>query len=169
MKITYRAFLAIAAFLSALSAQAQELKSEDEKALPISFLAMPKSRPSGRISNLPKGPHGLVARTAISYFSDIPSNKIYQWSENSGFSVFRVPSQQSNGNNLDLQGRIITAEHWGRKVSLQRRDGLIITLLDNYQGKKFNSPNDVVVKSDGTIWFTDPDYGLRDRPQIGKK
>lgn len=165
MKITYRAFLAIAAFLSALSTQAQELKSEDDQAFTDLFPSNAKVETLGSDFQFTEGPSWVGGEDGYLIFSDIPANKIYKWSENSGFSVFRVPSQQSNGNNLDLQGRIITAEHWGRKVSLQKRDGLIITLLDNYHGKKFNSPNDVVVKSDGTIWFTDPDYGLRDRPR----
>ena len=165
MKTTYRAFLAIAAFLPAFSTQAQELKSEDDQAFTDLFPSNAKVETLGSDFQFTEGPSWVGGEDGYLIFSDIPANKIYKWSENSGFSVFRVPSQQSNGNNLDLQGRIITAEHWGRKVSLQKRDGLISTLLDNYHGEKFNSPNDVVVKSDGTIWFTDPDYGLRDRPR----
>ncbi|MCH2614980.1 MAG: SMP-30/gluconolactonase/LRE family protein [Opitutales bacterium] len=165
MKITHRAFLAITAFLSALSNQAQELKSEDEQAFRDLFPSNAKVETLGTDFQFTEGPSWVGAEDGYLIFSDIPANKIYNWNENFGFAVFRVPSQQSNGNNLDLQGRIVTAEHWGRKVSLQRQDGLIVTLLDNYRGNKFNSPNDVVVKSDGTIWFTDPDYGLRDRPR----
>ena len=165
MKITHRAFLAIAAFLPALSTQAQELKPEDEQAFRDLFPSNAKVETLGTDFQFTEGPSWVGGEDGYLIFSDIPANKIYKWNEASGFSVFRVPSQQSNGNNLDLQGRIITAEHWGRKVSLQRRDGLIVTLLDNYRGRKFNSPNDVVVKSDGTVWFTDPDYGLRDRPR----
>ena len=169
MKLLPCILVAASTFLLPASSLAQELKAEDARAFRDLFPSNAKVETLGTDFQFTEGPSWVGGEDGYLIFSDIPANKIYQWSEGSGFSVFRVPSQQSNGNNLDLQGRIVTAEHWGRKVSLQKRDGSIITLLDNYKGRKFNSPNDVVVKSDGTVWFTDPDYGLRDRPREMEK
>jgi len=88
-----------------------------------------------------------------------------KWSNQDGLSTFRKPSQNANGNTIDRQGRLMTAEHGARRVSVTAQDGTVTTVVDQYNGKKLNSPNDVVMKSDGTIWFTDPDYGLSDRPK----
>lgn len=93
-------------------------------------------------------------------YSDVPSNVMHQWTPDAGSRVFRNPSNNSNGNTRDLQGRLITCEHLARRVTRTEHDGSITILADQYNGKKFNSPNDVVVKSDGTIWFTDPPYGI---------
>lgn len=94
-------------------------------------------------------------------WSDIPNNRILKWEESSGaVSVFRQPSGKANGNTRDRQGRLITCEHEGRRVVRTEYDGAITVLADAYQGKRLNSPNDVVVKSDGSIWFTDPPFGL---------
>ena len=75
-------------------------------------------------------------------------------------TVFRDPSHNTNGNTRDLEGRLLSCEHTTRRVTITERDGTYRTLLDKYDGKRFNSPNDIVVKSDGTIWLTDPTYGL---------
>ena len=75
-------------------------------------------------------------------------------------SVFRQPARNSNGNTVDRQGRLVTCEHGGRQVTRTEHDGSITVLADRFQGKRLNSPNDVVVKSDDSIWFTDPDYGI---------
>ncbi|HSO48046.1 MAG TPA: SMP-30/gluconolactonase/LRE family protein [Rhizobiaceae bacterium] len=94
-------------------------------------------------------------------WSDIPNNRMMRFDETSGHvSVFRQPANNSNGNTVDRQGRLVTCEHGGRRVSRTEHDGTVITLADRYEGKRLNSPNDVVVKSDGTIWFTDPTYGI---------
>ncbi len=93
-------------------------------------------------------------------WSDIPNNRMMKWSPTDGASVFRQPSNFSNGNYRDLEGRLITCEQGTRCVSRTEHDGTIVTIVDNYHGMRFNSPNDVVVKSDGTIWFTDPAYGI---------
>jgi len=93
-------------------------------------------------------------------FSDIPANELKQWTTRSGLTTFRQPSQNANGNTVDRTGRLVTCEHSGRRVSVQEKDGTVRTLVDRCNGRKFNSPNDVVVKSDGTVWFTDPPYGL---------
>ena len=93
-------------------------------------------------------------------FSDIPANRIYRWTADNGIDVWREPTGNSNGLTLDREGRLIACEHTGRRVSRTKADGSIVTLADHYQGKRLNSPNDVVVKSDGTIYFTDPPYGI---------
>jgi len=94
------------------------------------------------------------------YFSDIPGNKMRRWSENKGIEIVRDPSGKSNGLTFDKQGRLLACEHANRRVSRTEKDGKIITIADKYDGKKLNSPNDVVVKSDGSIYFSDPPYGL---------
>ena len=94
------------------------------------------------------------------FFSDIPANKMRKWTEAKGAELFREPSGKSNGLTLDKQGRLIACEHANRRVSRTEKDGTVVTIADKYNGKKLNSPNDVVVKSDGSIYFTDPPYGL---------
>jgi gluconolactonase len=94
-------------------------------------------------------------------WSDIPNNRILKWEEETGrVSVFRKPSSYANGNTRDRQGRLVTCEHGGRRVTRTEYDGSITVMLDRYDGKRLNSPNDVVVKSDGSIWFTDPPFGI---------
>jgi len=98
-------------------------------------------------------------------FSDIPNNELKKWTRAGGLTTFRKPSNNANGNTTDRLGRLVTAEHSGRRVSLTEKDGTVKTVVDAFNGRKFNSPNDVVVKSDGTFWFTDPDYGLGKNPK----
>jgi gluconolactonase len=94
-------------------------------------------------------------------WSDIPNNRILKWEEETGqVSVFRRPSNYANGNTRDRQGRLVTCEHGGRRVTRTEYDGSITVVLDRHDGKPLNSPNDVVVKSDGSIWFTDPPFGI---------
>ena len=94
-------------------------------------------------------------------WSDIPNNRMMRYDETDGqVSVFRFPSGNSNGNTVDRQGRLISCEHGGRRVSRTEHDGTVVTLADTFEGKRLNSPNDAVVKSDGSIWFTDPSYGI---------
>jgi gluconolactonase len=93
-------------------------------------------------------------------WSDIPNNRMLRWHPDTGGSVFRHPSNHTNGHTLDREGRLLSCEHSGRRISRTEPDGTIVTLVDRYRGKRLNSPNDVVVKSDGTIWFTDPSYGI---------
>ena len=92
-------------------------------------------------------------------WSDIPNNRIMRWSESDGVSVFRQPSRNANGNAVDVDGNLLTCETSGRRVSIARPGEPETTLADSYGGKPLTSPNDVVVKSDGSIWFSDPDYG----------
>lgn len=93
-------------------------------------------------------------------FSDIPGNRIIKWRPEDGISDFRVPSGKSNGLTLDRRGRLIACEHANRRVSRTEEDGTIVTVASHYKGKRLNSPNDVVVKADGSVYFTDPPYGL---------
>ena len=93
-------------------------------------------------------------------WSDIPNNRMLKWVPELGVTPFRTPSNFVNGNTRDHQGRLISCSHGARAVLRTEPDGTITTLVDSYQGKRLNSPNDVVVKSDGTIWFTDPPYGI---------
>lgn len=94
-------------------------------------------------------------------WSDIPNNRMLRWDETDGsVSTFRQPSNNSNGHSVDRQGRLVSCEHLSRRVTRTEPDGSITVIADSYQGKRLNSPNDVVVKSDGSIWFTDPSYGI---------
>lgn len=93
-------------------------------------------------------------------FSDIPNNRIMRWTPGAGITVYREPSNYANGHTRDKQGRLISCEHGTRRVTRTEHDGSVSVLADGFDGKRLNSPNDVVVKSDGSIWFTDPHYGI---------
>lgn len=112
-----------------------------------------------------EGPVWVPAAGGYLVFSDIPNNELKKWSKAGGLSTFRKPSNNANGNTLDLEARLTTAEHSGRRISVTDKDGTVRAVVDAFEGRKFNSPNDVVVKSDGTYWFTDPDYGLGKNPR----
>lgn len=99
-------------------------------------------------------------RTGGVLFSDIPANTIYRWSPTEGATLFRRPSGKANGNTRDGEGRLVTCEHAGRRVSRTEADGTVVALAERFEGRRLNSPNDVTVRSDGTIYFTDPPYGL---------
>jgi len=102
-------------------------------------------------------------------FSDIPRDEIRKWTAAGAVTTFRAPSRNTNGNTTDPAGRLISCEHSGRRVARLEKDGTLRTLVDSFEGRKLNSPNDVVVKSDGTVWFTDPEYGLKTDPATKKK
>lgn len=93
-------------------------------------------------------------------FSDIPNNRIMRWSPDTGISTYRAPSNFANGHTRDREGRLVSCEHGTRRVTRTEYDGSITVIADAYNGKPLNSPNDVIVKSDGTIWFSDPHYGI---------
>ena len=109
-------------------------------------------------------------------WSDIPNNRIMRWDEATGQAApFREPSNFSNGQIRDLQGRLISCEHGGRRLTRTEYDGSLTVLVDSFEGKPLNSPNDVVVKSDGSIWFSDPVFGIlgnyegyRNEPELGQ-
>jgi len=109
-------------------------------------------------------------------WSDIPNCRILKWEEETGaVSVYRRPSDHANGNTRDRQGRLVTCEHGARRVTRTGHDGAISVLMDRWQGKPLNSPNDVVVKSDGSVWFTDPPFGIlghyeghKAEPEVGQ-
>jgi gluconolactonase len=172
-----RAFLSSAAF--AATAMAVEPAAADR--LPLGNL--PNWRyPDARVEVLDKRFKYKVGNAAIeriatgfrwaegpAYFragnylvwSDIPNNRQMRWLEEDGHvSVFRAPSNYSNGNTCDREGRLVTCEHDARRVTRTEHDGTSTVLIDSFNGKKLNAPNDVVVASDGAIWFTDPGYGI---------
>ncbi|MGH1415885.1 MAG: SMP-30/gluconolactonase/LRE family protein [Pelagimonas sp.] len=94
-------------------------------------------------------------------WSDIPNDRVLRWDECDGnVSTFEYPCRNQNGHTVDLQGRLVSCEHRGRSVSRREHDGTMTVLADTFEGARLNSPNDVVVKSDGSIWFTDPTYGI---------
>lgn len=99
--------------------------------------------------------------SACLVWSDVPGDQMYRWDERSGqTTVFRSPSNNANGNTRDMQGRLLTCEHKGRRVTRTEYDGRITVLADRFDGKQLNSPNDIVCHSDGSIWFTDPSFGI---------
>ncbi len=101
-------------------------------------------------------------------FSDIPNDRIMRWTE-AGISVFRSPSHFSNGLTRDRQGRLISCSHRHRNITRTELDGSVSVLAERFEGKRLNAPNDVVVKSDGSIWFTDPHYGINTDYEGGKQ
>lgn len=98
-------------------------------------------------------------------FSDIIGNTMYRWKKTDGLSIFRKPSNMANGNTLDHQGRLLTCEHATSRVTRTEADGEITILASHYEDKELNSPNDVIVRHDGTIYFTDPNFGRL--PRVG--
>jgi gluconolactonase len=106
-----------------------------------------------------EGPVWVPREGGYLIFSDINANRLIKWTPAAGAKTFRSPSGQANGNTLDREGRLLTGEHANRRVTRTELDGTVTALVTQYNGKRFNAPNDVVVKSDGTVWFTDPNYG----------
>ena len=101
--------------------------------------------------------------------SDLPDDRILRWSEGAGISVFRQPSGFANGHTRDQQGRLLGCSHRDRCITRTELDGSITVLADRYMGKRLNSPNDIVCRSDGTIWFSDPHYGINTDYEGGKQ
>ena len=129
---------------------------------------VPQDAELERVAGGFKFTEGPVWRDSSLLFSDIPNSRTVCWRESSeGFSVstYRTPSGNANGLTLDRQGRLISCEHSARRVSREEADGTFTALADSYQGKRLNSPNDVVVSADGTLYFTDPPYGVEDLGQ----
>ena len=107
-----------------------------------------------------EGPAWFGAHRTL-VWSDIPNNRMMRFDECNGLtSVFREPARNSNGNTVDREGRLVTCEHLTRRVTRTEHDGAVTVLASHWEGKRLNSPNDVVVHSDGGVWFTDPSYGI---------
>jgi gluconolactonase len=106
-----------------------------------------------------EGPVWTEADGGYLVFSDIPSNELKRWDAKNGLATFRADSHNTNGNARDREGRLISCEHSARRVTRTEKDGSLTVLAERFDGKRFNSPNDPAVKSDGSIWFTDPTYG----------
>jgi len=102
-------------------------------------------------------------------FQDLPRNRTMRWSEQEGLSVFRAPSNYANGQYRDRQGRLVSCSHRGRCLYRTEWDGTITTLVTHHEGRRLNAPNDLVVKSDGSIWFSDPLYGLLNDYEGGRQ
>lgn len=112
-----------------------------------------------------EGPIWMPDDDGFVLFTDMNNARLKRWDTRQGLTTFRESANNPNGNTRDLEGRLITCEHTTRRVTITDKDGNVRVLVDRYEGKRLNSPNDVVVKSDGTIWFTDPPYGLRGQPR----
>jgi gluconolactonase len=112
-----------------------------------------------------EGPAWINADGGYLIFSDIPADELKKWSAKDGTSVFRKPSRNTNGNLVDPKGHLVSCEHSGRRVVRAESDGSLTTLADKFEGRRFNSPNDVAIRRDGSVYFTDPDYGLGNQPR----
>ncbi|UQA61282.1 SMP-30/gluconolactonase/LRE family protein [Polyangium aurulentum] len=113
--------------------------------------------------NFTEGPQWVPARGSL-LFSDIPANTIFEMKPPATVTAFVTPTNNTNGIGLDEGGLLVTCEHSGRRVARTLANGSLVTIIDSYQGKKLNSPNDVIVRSDGQLYFTDPPYGLGGAP-----
>lgn len=109
-----------------------------------------------------EGPAWIPSKKML-VFSDIPNRRLMQWTAAGGLQEFRE-AEQPNGNLLDLEGRLLTCQHAGRNVIRTGQDGSITVLADQFDGKRLNSPNDLAIRADGSLWFTDPSYGLKGKP-----
>jgi len=154
--VSLAAIITIPLVLALTSAGADEPKSLVEPGAKVKKLA------DGM--KFTEGPVWLPAEKKL-VFSDIPNSKLMQWKEGGGLSEFRK-SEQSNGNILDLEGRLISCQHAARNLVRTEKDGSIKVLVDKFDGKRLNSPNDVAIRSDGTLWFTDPPWGLTEKAEV---
>ena len=152
-------------FAVACIASAADFEAVDKAGFDRMFPANAKVERLATDFRFTEGPAWINSEGGRLIFSDIPADEMKQWDSKGGVATFRKPSNAANGNTVDREGRLVTAEHGGRRISRTEKDGQVITVVDAFESKKLNSPNDVVVKSDGTIWFTDPDYGLAGRPK----
>ena len=137
----------------------------DEKSLAELVPADAKLEKLGTGMKFVEGPVWVTWADSFLIFSDIPASQLKSWTKAGGVTTWAPESHQTNGNTRDREGRLISCEHGTRRVTIVESSGSRVTLVDSHDGKKLNSPNDAVVKSDGTIWFTDPTYGLEKRPK----
>ena len=163
------AWVTVAAALAALpgASGAREPRMQREAGIEVideSFKAV--LRPDSKVRQIADGlqfTEGPVwyAADGCLLFSDIPNDTIHKWTQAKGLEVWRKPSRNTNGNAVDPAGRLVSCEHSGRQVSRTGKDGKVEVLCSTYKGKRLNSPNDACVAADGTIWFTDPPYGIK--------
>ena len=165
-RVTCVAAAALVAALPLVS-QAREPPTKREAGIEVideSFKAVvradSKVRPIADGLTFTEGPVWHEAEGCL-LFSDIPADTIHRWTPAKGLEVWRKPSRNTNGNAVDARGRVVSCEHSGRQVSRTDRDGKVEVLCSTYKGKRLNSPNDACVAKDGTIWFTDPPYGIK--------
>ena len=151
--------------LALMAALAADFEIKDAKAFAKLFPQNAKVERLATGMQFIEGPV-WVAKEKRLIFSDIPANELMQWTRAKGVETFRKPSNNTNGNTLDRQGNLLSAEHTAHRISRTLPDGKVESLVEQFEGKNLNSPNDVVVKSDGSIWFTDPDYGLGERKKL---
>jgi gluconolactonase len=157
-----------------MGADKPEIKTEFDVRDVARFTALvPKTAQLKRLGTGMKfveGPVWMPHDGGFLIFSDIPADELKRWSPGDGLTLFRKPSHNTNGNNHDLLERLISCEHGSRTVTVTEREGDIRTIAETYNGKKLNSPNDLVCRKDGSIWFTDPTYGLekREKQQPGQ-
>lgn len=151
--------------LALMAALAADFEIKDAKAFAKLFPQNAKVERLATGMQFIEGPV-WVAKEKRLIFSDIPANELKQWTRAKGVETFRKPSNNTNGNTLDRQGNLLSAEHTAHRISRTLPDGKVESLVEQFEGKDLNSPNDVVVKSDGSIWFTDPDYGLGERKKL---
>lgn len=111
-----------------------------------------------------EGPQWLPSMSAL-LFTDIPANRIHSIAPGAMATIFREPSGNANGLAIDKKGLLHACEHSGRRVSRTEADGTVVTVVDAFEGKKLNSPNDLIIRDDGNVYFTDPPYGLPDPAQ----
>ena len=156
------AFVALTLITGPLMAADFEIKNEVEFKKCVSSKA--KVQKLAGDFKFTEGPVWVPDDVGYLVFSDIPANELKQWTQQNGVVTYRKPSNNANGNTLDRNKQLITCEHSGRRVSIEE-GSLLKPLVEESGGKKFNSPNDAVVKTDGSIWFTDPDYGLGNKPK----
>jgi len=156
LAVTTTVLIAIATFAHAQEPFDIKMSEEFKKIIPEGAKVQKEASGFGFV----EGPTWIKSGGGYLVFSDIPNNKIMKWTAKDGITVFRDDSKNSNGNTTDPDGLLVTAQHGSRSVTRTGKDGKVATLVDKYNEKALNSPNDVVVKSDGTIWFTDPDYGI---------
>lgn len=152
--------VALVGFVSPLLCHSAEFEVRDEVEFRKAIAPDAKVKRLATGMQFTEGPVWVAASGGYLVFSDIPADELKKWTSQNGLTTFRKPSQNANGNTVDREGRLLTCEHSGRRVSRLEADGQLQMVVDRFDGKKFNSPNDVAVKSDRTIWFTDPDYGL---------
>ncbi|CAN7472037.1 SMP-30/gluconolactonase/LRE family protein [Caballeronia sp. LjRoot34] len=138
--------------------KSDELEVHDPRFRPLVLLNAPLQKLTAECL-WAEGPVYFPA-TDLLIWSDIPNNRMLRWAPSMGVGVYRSNANYSNGNTRDREGRLVTCEHGGRQVTRTEHDGRVVVLASHYEGRRLNSPNDLVIDSHGAIWFTDPDYGI---------